>query len=107
MSIIYLNDADLERELEDIKMRIMSDYVYRNLFDYGNCLISERIVETFGEEMILSDLLENGIRAKLERRLIECEKPMYSESLKQKSRRKKKPKMEMVYILYEKGVEDD
>lgn len=41
----------------------MDKYIYRNLREYGNCLIGYRIIKQYGEKAILDHLQEQGFKS--------------------------------------------
>ena len=47
-------------------MKILDNYVYRNLKKYKNCYISEKEINKFGKKKILEDLKENGFDCKIQ-----------------------------------------
>ena len=46
-------------------MGILKPYVYRNLREYGNTIISMKVYKRYGKETILKDLKEHGLECQL------------------------------------------
>jgi hypothetical protein len=46
-------------------MGILKPYVYRNLREYGNTIISSKVYKRYGEEAILTDLKKHGLECQI------------------------------------------
>lgn len=46
-------------------MWILKPYVYRNLREYGNTIISSKVYKRYGEEAILTDLKRHGLECQM------------------------------------------
>ena len=46
-------------------MGILKPYVYKNLREYGNTIISSKVYKRYGEEAILTDLKKHGLECQM------------------------------------------
>ena len=71
-------------------MKILDNYVYRNLEKYKNCYISEKTFNKLGKKRILLDLKENGFN---------CDIKVYKNEIDSYKSFMKEIKYENDYIL--------
>lgn len=83
-------------------MKILKDYVYRSIADFGNSFIMPLIYKQFGEEAILNDLKENGFNCIIEKR--QCEDNKFGMKLENRRQRKQRKKVEkeIIYVITDK-----
>lgn len=81
-------------------MKLLNDYVYRSLSDFGNTFVMQKTYKAIGEEAILEDLKENGFNCKIEKRYLAPEVKEIKTS-KQLSKRKSK---DVIYLITRKEV---